>query len=124
MDAKICCGDPSAPDPYCVPEDVGFALKSLQAHLERRQGSTSPIEDGERFTVLPYRSREEPFGMTARADGQPYTYLDQAGMKIFRQMQVDVAYQVGDERIHWGTMNPLDFVRGLIARGVAKIDRD
>lgn len=123
MDAKVCCGDPSAPDPYCVPEDAEFALKSLQVHLERHQGSVHSIGDDGWFTILPHRSREEPFGMTARVSGQPYTYMDQTGMKIFRQMQVGVVYQVGDARIQWGTMNPLNFVKGLIARGTAEIDR-
>ena len=121
MEAKVCCGDPSAPDPYCVPEDADFALKSLQAHLDRRQGSTPLIQGDGRFVILPHRSREEPFGMTARVSGQPYTYLDQTGMKVFRQMQVGVVYQVGDARIQWGTMNPLNFVRGLIARGTAEM---
>ena len=123
MDAKVCSGDPSAPDPYCVPEDANFALKSLQTHLDRRQRNVSQIGGDGWFTILPHRSREEPFGMTACVSGQPYTYMDQAGMKIFRQMQVGVVYQVGDARIQWGTMNPLNFVKGLIARGTAEIDR-
>lgn len=120
MEAKVCCGDPSAPDPYCVPEDADFALQSLQDHLKRHQVEVASVEKDGRFIVLPHRSRREPFGMTVRTDGRPYTLLDYAGTQIFLQMQVDTAYQVGDTRIQWGTMDPLKFVNGLIVRGTAK----
>ena len=124
MEAKVCCGDPSAPDPYCVPEDADFALKSLQNYLERRQEQLPVVEKEGWFSVLPYRSRKEPFGMTIRVDGRAYTFLNHEGVKVFRQMQIGTVYQIGDSRIQWGTMNPLKFVNGLVARGTAQVLTD
>jgi len=121
MEAKVCCGDASAPDPYCVPEDVDFAVQSLQDHLARRQDKMTLIDADGCFVVLQNKQRMEPFGMTVRAIGRPYTYLNRAGTQLFQQMSVGVVYKVGDLRIQWGGMSPSGFVNNLIARGVAEI---
>lgn len=120
MEAKVCCGNPSAPDPYCVPEDVNYALQSLQNHLKSQPKEMVSVGKSGWFNVLQHRCRKEPFGMIVYITGRPHTLLNCAGTQVFQQMQVSTAYQVGDERIQWGTINPLNFVNGLIIRGIAK----
>ncbi len=121
MEAKVCCGDVAASDPYCVPADTEFALDSLKEYFETHQGEKAMLSDNDKFIILPYRARKESFGATVRSEGRPYAFLNKSGTDIFLQMQIGVPYQVGDLRVQWGTVDQLKFLNGLIDRGLAQL---
>jgi radical SAM protein with 4Fe4S-binding SPASM domain len=121
MEAKMRSGNVSGPDPYCVPEDVDSALTSLQIHISSQHNTDLDILGGAVFSVQTYRQRSEPFGLTIRIEGNPHMYLSHKGAQVFRQLIPNTPYIIGDSRINWGPLNPLDFVRGLIASGSAKL---
>ncbi len=121
MEAKVRNGDSAAPDPYCVPTDADFALRSLKGYLAVHQEGKVLVGDKDKFIIIPYKARKEPFGMTVRSEGRPYAFLNETGTDIFLQMQINVPYQVGDVRVRWGTVDQPRFISGLVDRGLARL---
>ena len=114
MEAKMSNGSLSAMDPYCIPENVGESIASFLRYKKKvaREGVI------ESFVIKPYRHRREPFGITIHT-GKSRAFLSDAGFKILQQFEVDAPYTFYDKRIHWGSIEPVGFIRGLTQRGVA-----
>ena len=113
MEAKMRNGSLFSMDPYCVPRDVERSFSSLQEH--RKIIVENQLKD---FEIKSYRYRRESFGVTVLAE-KSRAFLSDAGFAILKQFEIGTRYSPEDKRVQWGTMEPTDFVRGLIRRGVA-----
>jgi len=116
MEGKTCHGEISSPDKYCVPEDIDTAFESLSRRTKNQVAQQ--VTEKTSFTVLPYRSRKESFGMTIASKGKAVALLNEAGADIFSQFTAHTTYLVNDPRISWGSLNPVNFVSGLLRRGL------
>lgn len=112
MEAKMRNGTFRSLDPFAQPGDVtDVALRSGQARrLARRTPPTST-----RFALARgFRARTEPFGATVFAPGGTYTFLSKAGWSVIAQLQDHTSYGIDDERIHWGAVDPCEFIPPLL----------
>ena len=114
MEAKMRSGNISGMDPYSMPNDIEKSLYSLQEH-QKNMFYKAPLKN---FEIRPYRYRHESFGAVVLV-GKSRAFLSATGLKLFKQFEISSTYSLQDERIQWGALNPVDFIRGLIQRGIA-----
>jgi radical SAM protein with 4Fe4S-binding SPASM domain len=121
VEAKMCHGDISAPDPYWQPGNTDVARQSMKKSGSPLGENDLLHKDGtsQRFMILSCRARVESFGL-AIAVGRSRVHLTHKAAAIFQQMESDVPYDIASMALQWNGVDPVMCINEFIRRGLAK----
>lgn len=118
MEAKMLGGGLNGMDPLSSPKDVEYCTRVKPG---RSQVDISPVSAKDFFALNKIKWREESFGAIVSASKKERVYLDLAGANLLKQMGVGKIYQVGDNRLVWGSLKPERFVAVLISKKIVRL---
>jgi radical SAM protein with 4Fe4S-binding SPASM domain len=121
VEAKMCHGSISAPDPYWQPASAEVAHQSMKKSGSPLGENDFLHKDGtsQQFVILSRRTRVEPFGLTV-VTGQSNVHLTHKAAAVFRQMEGGVPYDIASAAIQWNGVDPVICINEFIRRGLAK----